>query len=425
MIELGLARIGRLLQHTSTPWRAIHVAGTNGKGSITSYISALLSHGQVRCGRFNSPHLIDRWDCITINDRTVSESLFRKIETQVRLRNEEEKIGATEFELLTATAFEIFTHEEVEIGVVEVGLGGRLDATNILDNVIVSVIAKIGLDHQALLGDTLEAIAGEKAGIMRPNTPCVYDSTNEPSVQEIFERKAAETNTPLIPVSPTVPPIPELTSIASNLDLEPHQTINLFSALEALKQAAPSLPAHFSLLSTLPHIPKISYPGRLQRLHITPLIPTRKTPILLDGAHNTQSAHALSTHINRTLRHISTNQSQKVTYLISLSGNKPAAPILSELLRPGDNVVGVEFGPVDGMPWVSPVSSEVIAREAKSIVGDEGETRSLGADVAAAVGVAGRLAGEEGPLVVCGSLYLVSDVLRLVRVGEEQVGGEK
>ena len=181
MIDLGLARIGRLLQATPQSWRAIHVAGTNGKGSICAYLSAALRSNGLSCGRFTSPHLIDRWDCINVNGRAVSETVFRDVEKAVRQRDQAESLGATEFELLAATAFGVFQREKVEVGVVEVGLGGKLDATNALRHKVVTVIAKIGLDHQSFLGNTLEEIALQKAGIMRPGVPCVVDGSNHPS----------------------------------------------------------------------------------------------------------------------------------------------------------------------------------------------------------------------------------------------------
>lgn len=192
MIELGISRIARLLQQTPLSWKAIHVAGTNGKGSISAYLSRLLAAGGIRCGRFTSPHLVDRWDCITIDEKVVQESLFRQIEASVKLRDQDLGIGASEFELLTATAFEIFNHERVEVGVVEVGMGGRRDATNVLDNVLVSVISKIGLDHQALLGDSIEQIAREKAGILKPDVPCVIDGTNSVEVLKTIQYRIRE-----------------------------------------------------------------------------------------------------------------------------------------------------------------------------------------------------------------------------------------
>jgi folylpolyglutamate synthase len=224
MIELGLQRISRLLSQTHLPWRAIHVAGTNGKGSICVYISGMLEaynnssfrklskRPAIRHGRFTSPHLVDRWDCISINQKTVSSALFHEIEKKVLLRNATEDINASEFELLTATAFEIFTHEKVDIGVIEVGMGGRLDATNILgvpvdaDHTsgesitralpLATAIAKIGLDHQSFLGTTLQAIASEKAGILKPTVPLVYDSSNPPEVHDTFQELAAKVGAP-------------------------------------------------------------------------------------------------------------------------------------------------------------------------------------------------------------------------------------
>ena len=152
MIELGLQRIARLVKHTPQTWKAIHVAGTNGKGTICAYLSAMLFASGVRCGRFTWPHLIDRWDCITINEKTVNESVFLEAEKLVMKRNTDENIGASEFEILTATAFEIFHREKIEMGVIEVGLGGRLDATNVMPSSqkAVTVISKMGLDHQSL-----------------------------------------------------------------------------------------------------------------------------------------------------------------------------------------------------------------------------------------------------------------------------------
>ena len=121
MIELGLGRISRLLRHTSQPWSAIHVAGTNGKGTICAYLSAMLHASGVRSGRFTSPHLIDRWDCITINEQAVQESVFQEAEDLVLKRNQIEEIGASKFELLTATAFEVLAQEKIEMGVIAAG----------------------------------------------------------------------------------------------------------------------------------------------------------------------------------------------------------------------------------------------------------------------------------------------------------------
>ncbi len=409
MIELGLARIGRLLERTNLPWRAIHVAGTNGKGSICAYLSAMLHAANVRCGRFTSPHLIDRWDCITIDENVVKESLFREVEAHVNRRNAKDGIGAFEFELLTATAFDIFYQEQVEVGVVEVGLGGRLDATNVLQNSLVTVISKIGQDHQALLGNTVEEIAYQKAGIMRPGVPCVVDSTNKASVLEVLDTYAKEIGAgPLIKV-------PEIDSRDSRLrdffretDLEPHQQVNLRCAFEALRQALKQLRLNLDPLDLLQATKNTSWLGRLQKESIESLT-GRKEKILIDGAHNAQSAGVLGSFVDRKFR----QGNQSVTWVLAASRGKELQELLLPLIHAGDGVVAVEFGPVGGMPWVKPAASKDLLEMARRSVelGGQQDARS---DVLGALRWSSEVAGG-GPLVVAGSLYLVSDVLRLLR----------
>ncbi|OAT08615.1 dihydrofolate synthetase Fol3 [Blastomyces gilchristii SLH14081] len=434
MIELGLSRIARLVQSSPLPWKAIHIAGTNGKGSITSYLSALLAAAGVRCGSFSSPHLIDRWDCITINDRVVRESVFRQIEDKVKFRNQSLGIGATEFELLTATAFEIFTLENVDVGIVEVGMGGRLDATNVLNdsNVLVSIIAKIGYDHQAILGDTIEKITREKAGIMKPGVPCVVDGTNDPAVRSVLEEVARETQTPLAFTQPeaVTQEFPELGKIFERLNVELHQQANIACAVTALGQKN-FLPPSLPLPSLFQHIPKTPRAGRLHEVSLKPLI-ARKQPVLLDGAHNPQSAHVLCSYVDRNLRKQPCTRgnahgsNHNVTWVIAASQGKDTQELFSCMLKPGDNVAVVEFGPVDGMPWVRSVESAEllsVVRSGRVSMPNIARSEGFGGNIVSALTWADEISkssgcgrsGESGPMVVAGSLYLVSDVLRLLR----------
>lgn len=410
MIELGLSRISRLLQQTNLSWRAIHIAGTNGKGSITAYVSALLGSGGVRCGRFTSPHLIDRWDCVTIDEKVVQEPLFRRIEEQVKLRDRTLGIGASEFELLTATAFEIFNHEKVEIGVVEVGLGGRLDATNILKEVLVSVISKIGFDHQSVLGNSIEEIAREKAGIIKPKVPCVVDGTNTPEVIRILQGRAREVGADITAVdSTTVGSMsPGLSRIFGSVDLEPHQRENMSCAVAALQKAMPEIRPNLDVDDLLPLISTIQWPGRLQQININPLA-TRKEDVLLDGAHNGQSAEALSLYVDRKLRPSGGN----VTWVIAASRGKDLSELFHNLIKSGDSVAAVRFGKVDGMPWVKSARTADLVAAVESIP-DHGEIANFEKDIPGALAWASRISAGR-PLVVAGSLYLVSDVLRLLR----------
>ncbi|KAK8021275.1 dihydrofolate synthetase fol3 protein [Apiospora arundinis] len=410
MIELGLTRIQTLLQKTPQTWKAIHVAGTNGKGSICAYLTAMLRANNISCGRFTSPHLIDRWDCISINDNPVLEAKFRHFENLVKTRNDQLQAGATEFELLAATAFEIFEAEQVEVGVIEVGLGGRLDATNVLKNKAVTVISKIGLDHQAMLGNTLEEIALQKAGIMRAGVPCVVDASNPQNVLDVFESHSKQTGASLIHASP------ESSEFARSFPsaFEPHQIQNLTAAYEAFKLAYPQYAQSADIL--MPAIVNMKWRGRLQTLDITPLV-KQPREVLLDGAHNSQSAKVLADYVNKRYR--VGHPPRPVTWVLAASDGKDFAEVSRHLIRPGDAVAVVEFGPVDGMPWVKAMKTDALLKTMhleESSAQHNGHQDTLGSIKWAVETAAG------GPLVIAGSLYLVSDVLRLLRDEETQSG---
>lgn len=392
MIELGLSRITRLLQNTPQTWKAIHVAGTNGKGSTCAYLSAMLHAAGRSCARFNSPHFIDRWDCLTVNEKPVSQTSFLDAEQSVKKRDQSRQVGATEFELLTATAFEVMNREHVEFGIIEVGMGGLLDATNAMKHKALTVITKIGLDHQFLLGDTIEDIALQKAGIMRNAVPCIVDQTNQPSVLRVVEEHAKQVGAQLI-----FPPlIPELLA-----KFQPHQVQNIAGALMALRLVCPK--EDWSLERWVSVINSAHLPGRLQRLD------SQGKPLLLDGAHNVQSANVLAEYVNKHLRE--GDGQQPVTWVLAASAGKDVSGILKVLLKPNDHVTAVTFGPVDGMPWVKPQDpSDILgaARECGAI------TYQSDAGAGVETVVKGAL-GKERPVVVAGSLYLVSDFLRAHR----------
>lgn len=343
------------------------------------------------CARFNSPHFIDRWDCITVNEKPVSETSFLDAELSVKERDQSRHVGATEFELLTATAFEIMNRENVEFGIIEVGMGGLLDATNAIKDKAVTVIAKIGLDHQFMLGDTIEDIARQKAGIMRQAVPCIVDKSNQPSVLRVIEEYAKSTGAPLV-YSPVLSDLPA--------QFEPHQVQNLAGALEAFRIACPSEDA--SLQRWLPVIRNAHIPGRLQRLD------QGSKHLLVDGAHNVQSAEVLAHYVNKHLRE---NGLQPVTWVLAASAGKDVSGILSVLLKPNDHVTAVQFGPVDGMPWVRPQESRDIldaAQECGAITFESNPEAGIDTIVKEAW-------SKDRPVIVAGSLYLVSDFLRSLR----------
>ena len=417
MIELGLHRISQLLQPSKLPWKAIHVAGTNGKGSICAYLSAMLHKGGVRAGKFTSPHLVDRWDCITINEKCVDASLFRRVEDQIKLYDKQHKIGASEFEILTATAFEIFTQAKVEVAVVEVGLGGREDATNCLEHVLVSIIAKIGMDHQSILGDRIEDIAYQKAGIIKPNVPCVVDGSNPPSVLRTIEACARDVRSGgVLYATPLDPSTFKSSNTSSRAPFQTHQMQNLGCAVEAIRIGFPALRPQANTEDIIPAAVEARNPGRLQHVNLK-AVTGDDLWILLDGAHNAQSADVLGQYVNQHLR----QNNRPVTWVFAASNGKDIREIGRLIFQAGDIIHLVEFGPVDGMPWVRPASKSDMTCSITDLAGEgKLEVQQGGATVAEALNMASQTSKEQkGPLVIAGSLYLVSDVLRLLRQAED------
>lgn len=397
MINLGLARITQILRALGNPhnrYPAIHVAGTNGKGSICSYISTAFTESKIRTGKYTSPALVTPRDCICIDNKPVSEDLFQSTKQQVTLVSQKLRVEASEFEILTATAFQVFATQKVEVGVIEVGLGGLHDATNVLQNVLVSVLAKIALDHQLFLGNTLEEIATHKAGILKKNTPCVVDGCNSPSVLKAVLLEARRKNCAVKIAGPSV--------LKPPLNGE-YQKYNLGVALEALLIAKKA----FSQLD-IPSCLKAKWPGRLQELSFKSATGTEHE-ILLDGAHNTCAAVELGKYLS---------QYPDITFIVAMTDTKDVEGVFGALSKeiPGVSrrFIATQFGEVQGMPWVKLCDAELLA----SVLAKSGETVSVEKNL---LKVLGSLDTYKGKVVVCGSLYLVGEVLRhhLANGGDE------
>ena len=398
-------------------------------------------------GRFTSPHIIDRWDCITVNEQTISESIFRKIEDQVKQRNDSLSINASEFELLTATAFEIFTSEKVRVGVVECGMGGRLDATNVLQKPLVTVISRIGLDHQAFLGNTVEQIAREKAGIMKYGSPCVVDAQDDESTLRALREVATAQNVSLdvvklFPLTVSSPVTRDFEICLSPSDGEilltcPEsfgfllgkdsdgviniQRRNMLCAFRAVTRAMPALGrTEISARSLAPAMKDVMLPGRFQTVDLEPITGISGNRALLDGAHNHQAIQALCRYVRsrpRTRESLRKGRSS-ITWVVALSQGKLSNDLFRHILFK-DNIIAVEFGPVDGMPWARPVPATEIIGILKGHGPRTGQLLSFKSDVRAALRKASEIANGT-PIVIMGSLYLVSDILRLLR----DAGGE-
>lgn len=180
-ICLGLDRIAKILELLDNPQeklQIIHIAGTNGKGSTCAILSNILACAGYKTGLYTSPHIIEYTERIKINNKDISQNEFYQYIFEINELSKKHQIYLTEFELLTCCAYKYFADKNTDICIIETGLGGRLDATNIISKNILSVITSLSLDHTDRLGNTIEAIAYEKAGIIKPDCPVVIGSDN-------------------------------------------------------------------------------------------------------------------------------------------------------------------------------------------------------------------------------------------------------
>ena len=308
----------RRLGHPERHMKVIHVAGTNGKGSVCAFLSSMLTEGGKRTGLFTSPHLVKINERFQINNEPVSDEIFLDAyERVMKLVEEMQKDGfyhPAYFELLFAIGMVIFEKAQVEYLILETGLGGRLDATNIVEKPVVTVITSISLDHTEILGDTIEEIAGEKAGIIKQGIPIVYDG-REKRAEKVILQKAEEENAKAVPL------YEEKLSIQGSTDhsvdylfdesfyqghvitvpyLAPYQVRNSALALLAMEEIDPQ--HEIGLETRLQAIRDTRWQGRME---------TVLPGVIVDGAHNEDGVHEFV----RTLRQV--GSSRRIVMLFS------------------------------------------------------------------------------------------------------------
>jgi len=306
VVKWTLDRIQTLLAELGNPQkqgRFIHVAGTNGKGSTCALMASALRTSGFRTGLYTSPHLVDPRERIQIEGRLITEdawcAAFDQVHTAVELLLAQEKIDAhpSFFETMTAMAFVAFASANVEVVVLETGLGGRLDATNLVDPELV-VITPIDFDHEAFLGSSIESIAAEKAGIIKQGRPAVF-SAQRPAAFNVLERRALEMESPVTLSSAWRVEDLHLEKFASRFTLVRDEAIPIHCPLagehqvENARTAVAALSVFgISASSISEGIARASWPGRLERIATDP-------DIILDGAHNPAGARALAAYIER------------------------------------------------------------------------------------------------------------------------------
>jgi dihydrofolate synthase/folylpolyglutamate synthase len=407
-IELGLDRVRAHLKRLGDPHLklpAIHVAGTNGKGSVCAILDAVLRTAGYRTGRYNSPHLFDVRERITVDGRWISKKDFGRLMNRTLRADPKKRL--TYFELLTSVAFQYFAEKKVDVAVLETGLGGRLDATNVVEAPLASVISTIGMDHMQFLGDTLAKIAAEKAGIIKKGCP-VFCSRLPPAALRVVRQRAAVLKAPLSVCRKPWKSVRVDWARNAQVFKGPRGALSLH--LLGRGQAA-NLDVAYQVLEGLRGIlpvgqrawreglARVSWPGRFEVRRL------KGRTLILDGAHNPEAMQNLAATWKR-----SPWSRRASTWIMGVMRDKdvegllkPAAPFLRDVVvvRPPSPRA---LEPMD-------LARGIRALAPKAHVSVESDPRMA----------VGTWLKSPGPrtAVVCGSFYLVGSVADLLGGHEE------
>ncbi|WP_271254191.1 bifunctional folylpolyglutamate synthase/dihydrofolate synthase [Pseudanabaena sp. Chao 1811] len=395
-IHLGLERIQQLLDALGNPHQqipVIHVAGTNGKGSVCAFLLSILQAAGYRVGRYTSPHLIDWRERITINGEWIRDQDLLEALQQVESAINPD-FPPTQFEVITAAMWWYFAAQKVDIAILETGLGGRLDATNVCDRPLVSVITSIGLDHCQQLGNTLGAIASEKSGIIKPLCPVVIAESHTEAIS-VLQAKVTECEAPVTWVSAAQPtttgaiyqgfeyPLPLLGK---------HQLINSAVAIATI-QSLRNQGWEISEAAMRTGLANAQWSGRLQWIEFN--LDGKSHKILIDGAHNVAAAEYLRQFVDEAFPH------QRKRWVIGILNTKDQAGILKALLAPDDLLFPV---PVPSSATTSPQDLAQIASSMVRVKPHPYASLNLG--------LAATFEDQQNDVVIlCGSLYLVGEFL--------------
>ncbi len=395
-INLGLERIKKLLEKLGNPQDfvpIIHVGGTNGKGSVCAYLSTILTEAGYTVGRYISPHLIDWNERITVNLKPISDSDLIAILQEIKSVIETLEETPTQFEVITAATWLYFKQKKVDLAVMEVGLGGRLDATNVVDNPLVSVITSISLEHWQRLGPTLTDIAREKAGILKPNCPAIIGEVPL-EAETVFLNKINQLNCP----TKWVKPAQKLgANFAKYQDIE--YPLPLLGAMQ-LSNSALAIASlkilqekgwQISEEAIKLGMKKTRWLGRLQWVNF------QGKNILIDGAHNPAAA--------QYLREYTDSLNTKISWVMGMLSTKDHGDIFKALLRPHDELYLV---PVPDHSTAKPEDLAMLARE----ICPELNKCEVGEDLWSILEVA---TNNNSQVILCGSLYLIGHFLGKIK----------
>lgn len=396
--RLGLGRTRELLAGLGDPQKKlkfIHVTGSNGKGSTCAMLDAVLRRAGFRTGLYTSPYIQRFSERIQVDGEPIPGAALSALTERVRAVAEAMEDHPSQFELVTAIAMEYFAAQKCDVVVLEVGMGGELDSTNVIDSPEAAVITNVGLEHTEYLGDTLEKIAATKAGIIKPGC-CAVCYGGAPEVTGVVAEVCRQRGVPLARVDFT-----DLTPLESGLEgqsfawkgtqyrlalLGAHQLCNAATALEtvaALRRRGWDIPEK-AVADGLAHV---KWPARLEVLGRKPLF-------LVDGGHNPQCAQALTESLGALL------PGKKVVFLLGVLRDKDYGRMMRLLLPFAEKFV-----------CLTPLSPRALpASELAQYLTGLGATACAAESVKDGIETALAAAGEDGAVVAFGSLYLVGAI---------------
>jgi len=400
--KFGLERIRAVLDAMGRPeelTRFVHVAGTNGKGSTSAMIESGLRADGRRTGLFTSPHLAEPTERIRISGAPVSATrfaaLFDRVHAVVEKLLAENAIDlhTTYFETVTAMAFLAFAEEPVDIVVLEVGLGGRLDATNVVHPAL-SVITPVDFDHEAYLGKSLESIAGEKAGILKEGVPAVL-ARQRPEAAAVLEARAGHLHVPLTHTADWVVEDLQVVARGSRFHLRGERSLSIACPLAGEHQAENAVTAAASLVRLGVPGPAIEsgiagtrWPGRLEQVSADP-------EIIVDGAHNPAGARALAAYIDRFYA------DRRVRLIYGAMRDKAV-----------DEISGILFPRARQVIVTAPRQARALSPESIRLVSDHPDLHTA-PDLASALELV-RDASADDVVFITGSLFLVAEARALL-----------
>jgi dihydrofolate synthase/folylpolyglutamate synthase len=395
-VNLGLDRIVKLLANLGNPHHqvpVIHVAGTNGKGSVCAYLSSVLTEAGYRTGRYTSPHLVDWTERICLNEQAIALDTLYELLLKVKAAISPDEESPTQFEVITAAAWLYFAQAKVDVAVVEVGLGGRLDATNVCSQPLVTIITSISREHWQQLGSTVAEIAGEKAGILKPGCPAVVGIL-PPDAEKVVRSRTLELQCPYIVPQPARQISP---GWAEYQTIENEKIIKYPLPLEGQIQLANSSLAlatleilqqknwQISEEAIINGIAKTKWLGRMQ------WTTWRNHKLLIDGAHNPAAAQALREYVD-------TLDIPKVNWVMGMLSTKEHADIFQALLRPKDSLY------LTLVPDHSSADTSELAKLAQNICPQLSYCQTY-PDLLSALETA--FSATDNLVILCGSLYLI------------------